>query len=691
MENQTIDEEYDLTSFKNYEFESEEMKKLLRIEYVNEDEYKRVQYDDYSPNKVIPDWILKDQKWSSMTTTKNANKIADIAKVGPRKTNEQISTLVQWITSCWDLARQMDPEKCNALVQAFRYQPADANKSLIREGDACFSFYIIINGTCEIIKGGSVIGHLSADNYFCEGSLIGSGTYISDVTVKTCNSKVDLFTLNKSDYDSLMKAVQTRERKENYHCLRMCKLFENWSRVKIERLCDSCSRKILDATEFVFKQGDEPDYLYFILKGRVEIIKEVHILRQNRWPESNSTWRSFSCRDIKKFPVCTISQNQFFGELAFLNNTLRNASVVTKERCVFLCVQKQDFLQLLKQDRTIELLLEHGATYTGDTVVKRSLERLGLSNQTIVSATPPKKIPNTLRPLVTKDIEASSSLPTLDTESLLTQNSVGDSADSDGKDMSVKDEVERRSETPPMSPVTVTSMRTPGGTIRQSLLPAREVSGVIPDLGRVKRTQSFHNMSRQKSLIGDGQYLDISTSNRSERQKNNSTTKFVDRFYTPEYLSDSLLDANNAIKVKKEKHVMATNLGRTNLKDIHTHNHINKQRPQSHQAERMLPDWGSPCTASRKLPGRYIEVDVQGRSKGKPSLSDSLRAESRGGGTTSPLMWGDDGNGGGSLSGMDSTIMTPIKYLSIDRKSPINVSDGEELRSLTSKTRSVRS
>jgi len=51
----------DITSFKNFEFESEEMKNLLRIEYVEDDEYKRVQHDEYDQKKLFPDWMLNDQ------------------------------------------------------------------------------------------------------------------------------------------------------------------------------------------------------------------------------------------------------------------------------------------------------------------------------------------------------------------------------------------------------------------------------------------------------------------------------------------------------------------------------------------------------------------------------------------------------------------------------------------------------
>ena len=51
----------DASSFKNIEFESEEMKTLLRNEYLEDEEYKRIQFDDYHSEKLFPDRILNDQ------------------------------------------------------------------------------------------------------------------------------------------------------------------------------------------------------------------------------------------------------------------------------------------------------------------------------------------------------------------------------------------------------------------------------------------------------------------------------------------------------------------------------------------------------------------------------------------------------------------------------------------------------
>jgi CRP-like cAMP-binding protein len=84
------------------------------------------------------------------------------------------------------------------------------------------------------------------------------------------------------DYDHFVREIQQSEKRENFHLLRECKLFANWPRAKVEKMSQYCSRKTYDDGEYIFRQGDEPDNVYFILEGTVNIIKNVTVIQKNR-------------------------------------------------------------------------------------------------------------------------------------------------------------------------------------------------------------------------------------------------------------------------------------------------------------------------------------------------------------------------------------------------------------------------
>src|SRR5512142_3026820 len=81
--------------------------------------------------------------------------------------------------------------------------------------------------------------------------------------------------------------------------------------------------------EQIFSEGDKADFLYFIESGRVSV-------------------------RIQKFTsqeeIATMGAGECFGEMAILSNDRRNASVVALTDATLLRVEKDAFLDLIKND-----------------------------------------------------------------------------------------------------------------------------------------------------------------------------------------------------------------------------------------------------------------------------------------------------------------------------------------------------
>ena len=141
---------------------------------------------------------------------------------------------------------------------------------------------------------------------------------IRSATVRCTSSVGSLLVLLKSDFDYFIRKIHLEEREENFRCLRKCALFEDWSRIRIIKLVDSCSRKEYAANTTIFNQGDEPTSMYFILKGEVSVVKEVKEIQTFRWPTGTWSWGEEERERIRKIHLVTLREGDFFGELAVL-------------------------------------------------------------------------------------------------------------------------------------------------------------------------------------------------------------------------------------------------------------------------------------------------------------------------------------------------------------------------------------
>ena len=182
-------------------------------------------------------------------------------------------------------------------------------------------------------------------------------------------TKVKTLSLHKSDYDLFVKDIQQVERRENFHIFRRCALFQGWPRAKVEKMANTATRREFPAGTDIFKQGDMPDYVYVVIDGQIEIVKEVKITSRNRWPESMDSWGGKARMTMKQIIVDKVKKDGFFGELSILKNKGRHASASTTEYTQLLQLGKLEFLHLLAADDSLngqEMLPDQQLQYKTD-------------------------------------------------------------------------------------------------------------------------------------------------------------------------------------------------------------------------------------------------------------------------------------------------------------------------------------
>ena len=162
----------------------------------------------------------------------------------------------------------------------------------------------------------------SADKIFVfdEGKLVGQGTH--DELKDAGGVYTDLWR-KQSGVEVAVQGTAARVRPE---WLREIALFRNVPEHVLERVASELVFERLDGDRTVFEEGDEGDKFYVLARGKVEVVK----------------------RDGNRLAVLT--DGDFFGEIALVEQAPRNATVRTLVPCSFLTLTNGQFNKLLKEE-----------------------------------------------------------------------------------------------------------------------------------------------------------------------------------------------------------------------------------------------------------------------------------------------------------------------------------------------------
>jgi len=376
-ENELIDDlPDDISSFKHESFESEEMKRLLKLdgEYTDREE-RSTHTISYDARNMFPAWILDDPEWK-LTAGRNRDKISEVMQTPyNQRSQEQVSTLIHWLMTVWETANRMGFKRCGAMTKVFHYLKYEPGENVIKEGDRGLTFYIIISGSCVVHKENiGVVATIGKGQSFGEIALT-EGKDLRTATVQA-QSKVELLRLHKGDYDYFVKDIQLAERRENLHVLKSCPIFKSWSRMKIQHMVNTVIRKTFLPGEYIFKQGDVPDCVYVVVDGYISIIKEIHVAVRNRWPVGMHEWSTVTKKTVKPYCVCELKRGAQFGEQSVVKSKRRSATARARTKATVLCVDKLEFMHMLRDTPAMAEISNFVNSYADDSVILQSVAEL---------------------------------------------------------------------------------------------------------------------------------------------------------------------------------------------------------------------------------------------------------------------------------------------------------------------------
>src|SRR5690606_6001038 len=95
----------------------------------------------------------------------------------------------------------------------------------------------------------------------------------------------------------------------------------------LEELAERARGVIVDPKQYIFKEGEPGDELYFVLDGAVEVLMNL--------------------KSGRPLSITVLGRGDVFGEIALLHNVPRTRSIRASRKSLLLAISRADFQQLI--------------------------------------------------------------------------------------------------------------------------------------------------------------------------------------------------------------------------------------------------------------------------------------------------------------------------------------------------------
>jgi len=115
--------------------------------------------------------------------------------------------------------------------------------------------------------------------------------------------------------------------------LQQVPLFSGLSESELDEIIAITTKRSYPKNNVIINEGDDTDSLYLIISGKVKVV--------------------LSDEDGKEITISILEPNEYFGELALIDNEPRSARVVTTEQCQFCMISQTDFNRVLDNNPSL--------------------------------------------------------------------------------------------------------------------------------------------------------------------------------------------------------------------------------------------------------------------------------------------------------------------------------------------------
>ncbi|CAG8621430.1 11582_t:CDS:2 [Ambispora leptoticha] len=228
------------------------------------------------------------------------------------------------------LFRNLDKEIKDKVLDAMFVKPVKKDQIIIQQGEEGDNFYVVTHGMFEILVNDRPVITVADGGSFGELALMYNTRRAATVRAITDGT---LWAVDRKTFLSTIATYVDHKRKSYEKFLRSISIFKDLHPPEISKLADALEPIEYRNGDRIIKQGDPGEYFYIIERGHVEVWKEYE----------NGTSHCLS----------TLSDGQYFGELALIEDKPRRATVYAKGSVKLVALKREAFVRLLGPIGTI--------------------------------------------------------------------------------------------------------------------------------------------------------------------------------------------------------------------------------------------------------------------------------------------------------------------------------------------------
>jgi len=248
-----------------------------------------------------------------------------------KKTPEQEERLRKAISSCFVFGA-VDQSDMPTLIGAFEEQKIAAGQDVIKQGsevlDGAPGLYVLEQGTAAAYKakgneaapGTKVFTYTTFGQYFGELALLYNAPRAA--TVKTETDCV-LWSIDRTTFNQFVKGASQKKREMYVSFLGRVDVLQKLSNAELSQVADALRERDFNAGDFIVKEGDQGSEFYIIHTGAAVAEKEG------------------------QGQVMEYKAEDYFGELALLNDAPRAASIKATQPTKVVCLERAAFKRLM--------------------------------------------------------------------------------------------------------------------------------------------------------------------------------------------------------------------------------------------------------------------------------------------------------------------------------------------------------
>lgn len=227
------------------------------------------------------------------------------------------------------LFSNLNKDDLDIVIGAMEELVTVAGQSVITEGEQGDTLYIIDAGEFDCFKNFSgtetYLKTYKSGDFFGELALMYNAPRAASIK---SNGDGKLFGLDRATFNHIVQEAASKKRKCYSSILSKVEILAEIDPYEKEQLCDTLKEEEFQAGTYVVNQGDQGDRFYIIAEGRLIAEKK----------DSQTS-------EVKK--VFEYKEGDYFGEIALVKNTVRQASIKTETYCRVVSIDRDAFKRLL--------------------------------------------------------------------------------------------------------------------------------------------------------------------------------------------------------------------------------------------------------------------------------------------------------------------------------------------------------